>query len=440
MKYEEILKILDKYGIATIDHLEYCLSIFDSNDECLDDPKYSDKNCMNAKCYEEYGVPDCRKIVEVYNKYFQKEISKKKLFIDYLDTHTEKSKSSIDNYLSCKSCNQQITKGARTSLKISDSEFKKDFCNNLSIKFDYSSLFETNYFSIKQFLTKEHMITSETFTPVYKEINTMTKDEEKKLFDVTHTSKEKLKENLNNDNNLQGTDEYKLNLAMYAFERNLLLETQKIIKLLESSHCTNEKYLQLKAKLLSSQNKDKEAIIILKKLNKVIFPTIDTETQNLLAASIKRNAFNEYELYGDESLLIQKLKESRDIYASVYKLNHDYYPALNYLYLNFMLAYINNEDKKHLKSLKNEAEAIWKSTNIKINDWWSFVSNIEFLILIEKYDEAKIQLSEHFNELEQDEITEFNISSTLRQLKLYQNFCNNSNLKDIIAYIGKLNP
>lgn len=62
-------------------------------------------------------------------------------------------------------------------------------------------------------------------------------------------------------------------------------------------------FLQLKAKLLSNQRKDKEAIIVLKELVSNNKSNIDTETFSLLAASIKRYAFNEYEKYSDEKYL-----------------------------------------------------------------------------------------------------------------------------------------
>ncbi|RLA84283.1 MAG: hypothetical protein DRG78_01860 [Epsilonproteobacteria bacterium] len=437
MRYEEILNILNKYNIKTLDELEYCLQVFDSEDDCGDDPV--DKNCINAKCYEDYFVPDCRKLIEIYKKYFHKDIKSKKDFIQYLDSITSKSKSSIDNYMSCKSCNQQISKNIKNSLKISDSEFKKDFCKNLSIKFNYSSLFETDYTSIKQFLIKEHKITSETFTPIYNEEDTMTKDEEKNLFDLTHTSKEQLKENLSDSSNLHGSNKYKINLALYAFDRNLIIECENILELLDDEYKTNEKFLQLKAKILSNQNKDKEAILILKELIDLTLPKIDTETHNLLAASIKRDAFTEYDNYSNENILIERLSNARDIYHSVFSLNNDYYPALNYIYLQFMLGHISCEDTKYFTNLQNETKKIWNNTNHKITDWWSFISNIEFLILIGQYDGAKQELKIHFSDLDKEEITEFNISSTLRQLNLYLNFCEDAKLKDIIEYIANIN-
>lgn len=440
MKCEDIKKILDKYEITTLDQLEYCLSTFDANDECLDDP--ADKNCTNAKCYEEFGVPDCRKIVEIYKKYFQKELSKKELFVDYIEQNTSKSKSSIANYLSCKSCNQQIKKGIQNSLKISDSDFKKDFCNNLSLKFDYDSLFAMEYNSIKQFLNVEHQITSETFVPKYSKEKRMTQKEEKKLFDIVHTSRDELKTNLKNEENLTGSDQYIFSLANYAFDRNLVDECESLIHRLEKSAervIEVEALMHLKAKVLSSKNKNKEAIKVLEELIELTKPKLDAETNNLLAASTKREAFDEYQKYSDVEYLVEKLTEAKDRYHSVYALSGDYYPALNYIYLTFILAHINNEESSYFENLKKESKEIWDSINHKVTDWWSFISNIEFLILIGQYEEAKSELESHFQELDKEDITDFNIASTLRQLHLYNEFYDDKRLKEMIEYIEKFN-
>ena len=102
-----------------------------------------------------------------------------------------------------------------------------------------------------------------------------------------------------------------------------------------------------------------------------------------------------------------------------------------------MLAHINN----NLSDIINEAKKIWTKTNHKIIDWWSFISNVEYLILIGRYEDAKYELSNHFDELNRDEITEFNISSTLRQLNLYNSyFCKDPMLKEIIDYIKNIIP
>ena len=443
MNCEDIKTILNRYKITSLSQLEEQLEYYENAldplfDDCGDDP--IDKDCTNANCYEDFFVPDCRKLIEIYNKYFKKDISNRRLFIEHLVQKTSKNKSSIENYLYCRSCNQQIRRGTQASLKLSDSEFKKDFCNNLDVKFDYVSLFETDYQSVKQFLLKEHQITSQTFSPLYNKEDSMTKDEEKKLFDIVHTSKEQFQINLKNEENLLGTEKYLFNLASYAFNRGLNEESIKLLdKLTKASQEYSRKteFLQLKAKLLSNQKKDKEAIVILNNLISMKKSNIDSEVYNLLAASIKRDAFIEYEKYNDEKTLIEKLNEAKDIYYSIYNLNKDYYPALNYIYLQFMLAYINNSD---LGAITNEAKIIWANTNNKITDWWSFMSNVEYMILIGNYEEAKIKLTEHFNDLDKDEITDFNISSTLRQLHLYNKyFCSESALKEIIKFIENIN-
>ncbi len=443
MTYEAIKQILNKFKITSLsqleEQLEYYINALDPHyDDCGDDP--IDKDCTNSNCYEDFFVPDCRKLIEIYNKYFRKDITNRKDFIEYLAEHINTKQSSIENYLYCRSCNQQIRRGTLASLKIPNSEFKTDFCKNLTIKFDYKSLFETDYTSIKQFLNKEHKITSDTFTPIYNEEVSMTKNEEKKLFDIVHTSKEKFQENLKNEENLTGSEQYLFNLVSYAFKRGLTDEAIMLLEKLEKvsqKYATKIEFLQLKAKLLSNQQKDKKAIAILKDLISNNKSNIDAETYNLLAASIKRDAFNEYEKYRDEKALKDKLNEAKDIYYSVYNLNKDYYPALNYIYLQFMLAHINNDD---LNSITNEAKTIWSKTNHKITDWWSFISNIEFLILVGQYEDAKDELNNHFDQLDKDEITEFNISSTIRQLNLYNKyFCKDSVLKEMIDFINNIN-
>jgi len=441
MTCDEIKQILDSYNIKSIGDLKYYLEVFNPSDECIDDPE-EEKNCINAKCYEDYFVPECRKIIEIYKKYFQKDIKTKKQFINYLVESTDKKISSIENYMSCKSCNQQVEKNILTSIKISDSDFKKDFCNNLSMKFSFKTLFETDYTSVGQFLKIDHQITRENFTPNFSgDGDNMTSTEEKVLFDVIHTSKEDLKKYLKDNPNLEGSYSFLFNLALSAFDRNLLDECDgllvKIAKT-DSNFSNSEKYLQLKSKILSSQGYNKEAIKILEKLIYSKKSGINSETYNLLAASIKRDAFYEYEKYSDDNILKDNLSKSRDIYFSIYKLNHHYYPALNYLYLQMMLAYLDNSEKVYFEDLKKEAKQIWDNLNHKTIDWWSFIAQIEFLILIEEYQEASNELISHFENLQDFEISDFNVLATVRQLELYNKFCNNKKLFEIISFIKKI--
>ena len=442
MDVNEIKKLLDKYDVKSLDELEYFLNVDGGKDECRDDETVAlKKYCTERKCYEDNFVPDCRKMIEVYNKYFKDDIKSKKKFIEYLVQYTERKSSSIENYMSCKSCNQQVIKSINSSLKISDSDFKKDFCNNLGKKFSYISLFGNDYISINQFLNKEHQVTRDNFEPIFgkKEI-TMTNEEEDKLFDLTHVSKSQLALNLKNLDNLSGSNDYKMNLALAAFDRNLIEESYIIVEMLsnEEDFSSNIRFLQLKAKVLSNKNMDKEAVKILENLVKITRPDIDTETHNLLAASIKRNAFNEYEIYGDEDMLVAELIKSKDIYFSVYQLNYDYYPALNYMYLSSILSYILNDSATQVEKNKKSFKDIWSNVDHKITDWWSYISDIEYLIVLEEYQLAEENLKAHFEKLEDIEISDFNVSSTIRQLKLYSNFCTDNGLKEIIKFLENM--
>ncbi len=437
MDLNEVEQLLKKYNINTVEDLEYYLNVDSQTNECIDDP-IENKNCVNAKCYEDVFVPDCRKMIEIYNKYFKNEMNSKKQFIELLIKHTSKSNSSIENYMSCKSCNQQIAKDISHSLKITDSDFKKDFCNNLPIKFSYPTLFESDYTTINQFLNKEHKITQENFIPIYSSKDTtMTLDEKRKLFELTHVSRDQLKSNLSDEYNIKGSNEYRMNLALAAFDRNLIDESDHIIESFAGDEVfqTNNKYLQLKAKILSAQQKDKEAIVILERLAELLKPNIDVETNNLLAASIKREAFFEFELYDDVERLKEKLVRSKEMYFSVFILNNDYYPALNYMYLVSMLSYIDQEDNVYINEMKKSFIEIWNKIDHNVYDWWSYIARIEYMIIQEDYDQAMLELQRHYSDVDDLEVSDFNVSSTIRQLKLYSQFCNDDKLNNIIKLL-----
>jgi hypothetical protein len=444
MDIDQVKKLLERYSIYNLDELEYYLSIGqESGDECRDDDLVEEKNCINAKCYEDTSVPDCRKVIEIYNKYFKDDIKNKKSFIDYLEKYTETQRSSIENYLSCKSCNQQMKKAINQSLKISNLEFKKDFCSNLDKKFNYNKLFGMEHRSVTQFLAIEHQKTEDNFIPEYeKERDTMTKEEKEKLFNLTVVSKDILRNNLAQSANLEGSTGYRMNLALAAFDRNLIDECSRIIDKLSAEGGLNrdQSFLQLKAKVLSGQRKDKEAIVLLRTLIEMSKPEIDTETHNLLAASIKRSAFEEYRLYGDEEMLKQELTESKDIYYSIYKLNNDFYPALNYMYLESMLMYVNGVETSYRDEKREVFDLIWSRLNHQVNDWWSYIANVEFLVIMGRYEFALSSLKESFDDTEELVINDFNVLSTIRQLELYAKFCSDSQLKEIISFLEAVDP
>jgi hypothetical protein len=196
-------------------------------------------------------------------------------------------------------------------------------------------------------------------------------------------------------------------------------------------------FLHLNAKILSSQKNDEEAIIILNGLIEMLKPSIDTESNNLLSASIKREAFKVFELYGDVERLTEKLSIAKEGYLSVYRLNNDYYPALNYMYLQSMIAKIKSQN---IEALHSQYKNIWAKLEYKINDWWSYISGVEYLILIEQYDDALTQLKLHFETVDSAETNDFEIVSTLRQLRLYSEFCDDVGLNQVIDFLEKQIP
>jgi hypothetical protein len=331
-----------------------------------------------------------------------------------------------------------MQKSINHSIKISDYDFKKDFCTNLDIKFNYVTLFETDYPSVKKFLFKEHKITRDTFkASIRSEEQTITKEEEQRVFDLTQVSKEQLKANLSQRQNLEGSIYFKLNLAQAAFERHLVEESYSLIEELSKEEAlqNNGDFLQLKAKILSNKKRDKEAIVLLEALVKRTKPNINAETYNLLAASIKREAFREFELYGDEARLCTEMCRAKEIYLAVYKLNNDYYPLLNFMYLELMLLYMQQKSPEEMAQKREEFTQLWSTLKHKVNDWWSYIATVEYLMLIGQYAEAKEELLHTKEELEALEVNAFNLHSTLRQLELYAQFCTDEALKENIAFI-----
>ena len=159
---------------------------------------------------------------------------------------------------------------------------------------------------------------------------------------------------------------------------------------------------------------------------------------NLLAASIKRQAFTQYDKnIIDDEYFNNELNKAKKVYSSIFEINKNYYPAINIIYLQMILAYRKNEGRE---LAVDEAKSIWKGSDITkeltTNDWWSYISNIEFLIIIEEYELALLKLKDYVSNLkEKEEIDDFSIASTIRQLKLYNNFNQNKKFTECISIL-----
>lgn len=187
--------------------------------------------------------------------------------------------------------------------------------------------------------------------------------------------------------------------------------------------------MQLKAKLYSNNREDKKAIEVLENLINIQSPKIDVETYNLLAAVIKRDGFYEWKLNGRDENLKNSFIQSKEIYQKIFNINYDYYPAINIVYLEMMLAYIEVLNSSELEEKIEELKRFWPNITIEEKDYWSYISNIEFLIVTKQYEEAQKKINTMLNHLDEDEINEFMSFSTGRQMKMYMNFCTDKELR-----------
>jgi len=402
------------------------------------------KVCLELEIFNFY-IPDCRIFVEIHKKFYPN-MSIKNFASLLLEKYKEDSTSgkkklsleSIKGYLSCKNC---------TDLKystIKNKVLKDILCKGLEVKLDVEKVFNQRINNVEKLeliaITKDNFIAK--FDIDYKE-EEMKKEEKDRLFDVIHVTREEFKKNLSDSTKTNGSDEYKLNLALYAFERGLDEESLKLVELLkESQEVKNTtEYLQLKAKLLSNFKRDKEAIETLEALIDEQKPSIDVETHNLLAASIKRYAFEQYENKVMSEIQFKKeLSKAKDIYSAIFNINKNYYPAINIIYLELML--IDNNDVNNIQKTIEDAQSLWDSSDIETHleekDWWSFISDIEFSVLMTDYDKAFFKLRNYLDTLDEEVISEFSVSSTIRQLEFYKTYCPSLVKVDLDEFIVKL--
>jgi len=430
--------ILDEYNLD-LDELRYFLDTTLS--DCNDDIDIDEKGyCKEAKCFE-VDIPACRKVIEIRKKFYpHKKIKEfaKEIHEHYLKaTHNTEEKaiglSSLTNYVSCKICTGSKNQSIKNPL------FFDIICNTLPIKLDQDQVFNTPIRSVKQF--KRHLIpvTKENFKSKLDKLKqgyNMTKEEQDRLYEMIHVSRQDLKKTLRDKTKTTGTPELQLNLALHAFERNLIEESLMLIEgLLDHiPYQNNSIYLQLHAKVLSSLHKDREAIKILEHLIKIQQPHIDTESHALLAASFKRLAFEEYEKnLIDNDTFNQHLLQAKSSYDAIFKLTQHYYPAINSIYLLLILAYFNNASTTELQHVKAEVQKIWSRVEIDNKDWWACISDVEFSILTEQ-DNALDKL-EVCLQTNSTQITEFSLSSTIRQLELYAKFDTNTQLSSFINHL-----
>lgn len=398
--------------------------------------------CLKLKKFN-HRIPDCRIFVEIHkifyldrsNKDFATELHKK-----YNNNSTEGKKKlgleAIKGYLSCKNCDDSKISTIKNEI------LKQILCDQLPFPVKVNQIFGLDIYKIEELMKKLEPETKEEFKPQKEKEKReeMQKEEKDRLYDTIYVPREKLRLNLQDKEKIKGSYLFKINLALYAFDRNLNQESLNIIEELQNTQefKDDDSNIHLQSKVLSNLNKEDKAIEILGKLIEREKPGINVESYNLLSAFIKRRAFYEYEKnnINDEDF-VSELNKAKDKYNDIFNLNKDYYPAINVIYLQMMITRFNN--KLNSEESTKEAKKIWKESNIQKEldkkDWWAFISDIEFLVLIENYDEAFDKLNNYMNDLNEEEISDFSISSTIRQLELYFKITQNKNVKN---FIGKL--
>ncbi len=108
-----------------------------------------------------------------------------------------------------------------------------------------------------------------------------------------------------------------------------------------------------------------------------------------------------------------------------------------------MLAYIQGGNKRKLEIEKAKIKELWNNSNInnelEKNNWWACISDVEFLILTTDYEKALIKLEEYMHDLNEEEMSDFNISSTIRQVELYEKICTDVKLGEFIVKLKDIN-
>lgn len=197
-----------------------------------------------------------------------------------------------------------------------------------------------------------------------------------------------------------------------------------------------KKIQHLKAILLSHRSIQKwdEAIVVLRYLYADGYHFEKPEILTLLASNYKRKAL--YHPNGTlnykEQVNIDLLQQANDLYEDAYDISKEdrYYHAINRAYMLLIIDAIegNKEKKKYqreISTLYNELLVNGFPSNKK--DWWQVSTQIEFLLLMQKENEA-------FDTWESYEGTPqiFEVETTIRQLEIYTHFTEEKIGKDFI--------
>lgn len=376
--------------------------------------------CLNLNEFPQ-GIPFCRRFREIVENMVS--LTQDEFMNDYKSIGF--SKNTMKKWFLCSGCNPDNHK-LHTGHKKTQ-EMLKYLCKSEGLNYDI--LFNKterseNYINVESFITNlmireiNYSSPSDNYKKILRKNTMLKKMEQKILKDLVNTNKITFINNIKelttnkNDKLKEYSNELIYKIAYYAFERLADKECLELLNTFDGdSVIWFKEYNQLKAKVFSKNGDDKKASDLLKELQlKEIKEHGETshETINLLAASQKRDAIKNKDTLDDNSKNL--LQESKEAYRAIYRINHNYYSAINIAYLEIVL-------NQNIENARKEVEEIWEVVNIKVEDWWSFITDIEIDILLGNYNKAIEKLSNIHNILSKDEISKFNVYSTIRQIK-----------------------
>jgi len=262
--------------------------------------------------------------------------------------------------------------------------------------------------------------------------------------EITKEEENMLEEKLNNNIDLIEITKDKDPSFLFKFTKKLkkenkIVEALKVLELIET-HSSTYKYTHhnqikhLKAILLSHDDIKEwdEAIDILKRLySSAKYHLEENEIITLIASNYKRKALYQIDkssLELNNKVNMDLLVSAISLYKEAYNLKDSqkkYYDAINIAYLLNIIDSIEVEDANpsEITKLYSELSEVWRP---KDDNWWEVSSKTEFLMLLGKVDSAISRIN-NFLELNINNVTEFEINTTLRQLKIYIHFTQDKN-------------
>ena len=228
-------------------------------------------------------------------------------------------------------------------------------------------------------------------------------------------------------------------------DRNQIVEALKIVDILQNGHSTfkytfHNKIEHLKAVLLSHDQMQRwdDGIDILWLLYSAShYDLVEPEIITLMASNYKRKALSGSNGWKDKNDIdIDLLAMAFSLYSDAYKLKQiedKYYDAVNMAYLINIINAVEPGENTTISTSKLYSDLI---TEWKINDenWWEVSSDAEILMLLGKVDIAISKLNDFFEHRHQD-MEDFEIETTLRQLKMYLHFVDDNNAKQFHDYL-----